>query len=215
MPFPRKLFCGLLATLGVTGVAIQTVVASPLRDAAALELARVQTTAIEQAQARLPQFDQPRHRATSPHAGWQVGGRLDHSGRRAATRPVVLAILKSAAARHQLDPKLVLALSYWESGWDQSKVSATGAIGLMQVEPPTAAEAGPTLLGRPVDVTDPVDNAEVGAAILREDLTTFGSPELALAAYYQGPTSLRNDGMLPDTQAYVGGILALASRLNA
>jgi soluble lytic murein transglycosylase-like protein len=85
----------------------------------------------------------------------------------------------------------------------------------MQVEPPTAAEAGPKLLGRPVDVTDPVDNVDVGAAILRQDLNTFGSVELALAAYYQGPTSLRNDGMFPDTQAYVDGILALASRLNA
>jgi soluble lytic murein transglycosylase-like protein len=90
----------------------------------------------------------------------------------------------------------------------------TGAVGLMQVEPPTAAEAGPALLGRPVNVADPVDNADVGTAVLRQNLDQFGSPELALAAYYQGPNSLRDYGMLPDTETYVSGILALAARLN-
>ena len=37
---------------------------------------------------------------------------------------------------------------------------------------------------------------------------------MALAAHYQGPTSLRANGMLPDTQANVASILALAARLN-
>ena len=123
-------------------------------------------------------------------------------------------ILQAAALRHRLDPKLVLALSYWESGWDQSLVSDSGAIGLMQVEPATAQEAGPSLLGRPVNVNDPYDNADVGAAILREDLDAFSNPSMALAAYYQGPSSLRAYGMLPDTQQYVDGILSLASRMS-
>jgi len=123
-------------------------------------------------------------------------------------------VLTEAAQRHHLDPKLVLALAYWESGWDQSKVSASGAVGLMQVEPATAAEAGPGLLGRPIDLDDPYDNADVGAAILREDLDNFTDPVMALAAYYQGPTSLRENGMLPDTQQYVQGILDLAGRIS-
>ena len=123
-------------------------------------------------------------------------------------------VLTEAAQRHHLDPKLVLALAYWESGWDQAKVSASGAVGLMQVEPATAAEAGPGLLGRPVDLDDPYDNADVGAAILREDLDNFTDPVMALAAYYQGPTSLRENGMLPDTQQYVQGILDLAGRIS-
>src|SRR5436190_1640658 len=129
-------------------------------------------------------------------------------------RAFIRRVLIAAAQRHQLDPKLVLALSYWESGWDQSKVSASGAVGLMQVEPATAAEAGPGLLGRPVDLDDPYDNADVGAAILREDLDNFTDPVMALAAYYQGPTSLRENGMLPDTQQYVQGILDLAGRIS-
>ncbi len=108
----------------------------------------------------------------------------------------------------------MLALSYWESGWDQSRVSDTGAVGLMQVEPATAQEAGPALLGREVDSDNPSDNADVGVAILREDLDAFHSPQKALAAYYQGPTSVKADGMFPDTQQYVEGILDLASRMN-
>jgi soluble lytic murein transglycosylase-like protein len=130
------------------------------------------------------------------------------------SRALVHKILVEAATRHQVDPKLVLALSYWESGWDQSRVSETGAVGLMQVEPSSANEAGPALLGREVDIEDPVDNADVGVAILRQDLDAFHSPERALAAYYQGPTSLKAHGMYLDTQQYVEGILDLASRMT-
>jgi len=123
-------------------------------------------------------------------------------------------LLRDAALRHQLDPRLVLAVSYWESGWDQSRVSQTGAVGLMQVEPATAEEAGPALLGRAVDITNAYDNADVGTAVLKEDVDAFHDPAMALAAYYQGPTSLRTNGMFPDTQQYVQGILDLAGRMN-
>jgi len=129
-------------------------------------------------------------------------------------RAFIRRVLIEAAQRHQLDPKLVLALSFWESGWDQTRLSASGAVGLMQVLPATAAEAGPGLLGRPIDLDDPYDNADVGAAILREDLDNFKDPTMALAAYYQGPTSLRENGMFPDTQQYVQGILDLAGRMS-
>ena len=132
---------------------------------------------------------------------------------RPPTEAQIRGILRAAAIRHGIDPKLVLALSYWESGWDQSLVSSTGAVGLMQVEPATAQEAGPALLGRAVDITDPPDNADVGAAVLKQDLDAFRDPAMALAAYYQGATSLRAYGMFPDTQQYVDGILNLASRM--
>jgi hypothetical protein len=123
-------------------------------------------------------------------------------------------ILREAALRHQLDPKLVLAVSYWESGWDQSRVSETGAVGLMQVQPATAQEAGPALLGRAVDLTDPYDNADVGTAVLKQNIGAFHDVAMALAAYYQGPTSLRAYGMFPDTRQYVQGILDLAARMS-
>jgi soluble lytic murein transglycosylase-like protein len=147
-------------------------------------------------------------------AGSPANESLETRAVRRADRLDPRPILREAALRHQLDPKLVLAVSYWESGWDQSRVSQTGAVGLMQVEPATAQEAGPALLGRVVDITDPFDNADVGAAVLKEDLDAFHDPSMALAAYYQGPTSLRAHGMFPDTQQYVQGILDLAARMN-
>src|SRR5258706_3729680 len=77
------------------------------------------------------------------------------------------AIIVSQARRHDLNPNFALALSYWESGWNQDAVSSTGAIGLMQVEPYTGAWAGPRLLGRRVNLHDANDNAELGVALLR------------------------------------------------
>src|SRR5207244_10280465 len=51
------------------------------------------------------------------------------------------AILIRAARHHNLNPNFVLAVSYWESGWNQAARSRTGAVGLMQVEPYTAARS--------------------------------------------------------------------------
>lgn len=130
-----------------------------------------------------------------------------------AARERTRQLLVAVALRHGVDPQLLLALSYWESGWDQSKVSVGGAVGLMQVEPYVAQVAGPTLLERPVDINNPYDNADVGAAIFKEDLDNYGNPAMALAAYYQGPQSLQQYGVLPDTQQYVQGILSLAPNL--
>jgi len=147
------------------------------------------------ADAKAPEQPEPSVRGRGPHLNAQR-------------------LLREAALRHQLDPRLVLALSYWESGWDQSRVSETGAVGLMQVEPATAQEAGPALLGRAVDIRDAYDNADVGTAVLKEDVAAFHDLTMALAAYYQGPTSLRANGMFPETQQYVQGILDLAARMN-
>ncbi|MDQ6884405.1 MAG: lytic transglycosylase domain-containing protein [Candidatus Dormibacteraeota bacterium] len=214
MPPARRLLLALvIAGAGLTGLT-QYAATGPIRAVSASQLAQVRLTLEQQARARLPEFGHRNESHRALGAVQQTGGQLDHSGSRLNSKPAVVKILKAAAIRHQLDPRLVVALSYWESGWDQSKVSVTGAVGLMQVEPPTAAEAGPKLLGRAVNVQDPFDNADIGAAVLKENLNSFGSPEMALAAYYQGPNSLKANGMLGDTQAYVTGILALAARLD-
>src|SRR2546425_5984209 len=76
------------------------------------------------------------------------------------------AILIRAARRHNLNPNFVLAVSYWESGWKQSALSRTGAVGLMQVEPYTAAWAGPRLLHRRGHPNKPAGKAPPGAAPL-------------------------------------------------
>ena len=40
-------------------------------------------------------------------------------------------VLDQAAQRHGLEPSLVEAVAWWESGWDQKAVSDAGAVGLM------------------------------------------------------------------------------------
>ena len=124
------------------------------------------------------------------------------------------AIIVAAARHHGLNPNFALAVSYWESGWNQSVVSSTGAVGLMQVEPYTAVWAGPAFLGRAVDLNNATDNAELGAAMLRHYLEVFDDPKLALAAYYQGETATRKHGIYPSSRRYVDGIWALRNRFQ-
>ena len=129
---------------------------------------------------------------------------LDHTSARL--------LLIAAARHHGLRPGFVLAVSYWESGWNQWAVSRTGAIGLTQLEPGTAAWAGPALLHRRVNLYNAFDNAEVGAALLRYYLDRLHSPSLALAAYYQGLGGVIRYGIYRSSRTYVRGILSLARR---
>jgi len=131
------------------------------------------------------------------------------------TRAQAKAILIRAARHHGVNPNFVLAVSYWESGWKQASRSRTGAIGLMQIEPYTAAKAGPALLHRAVDLNNPVDNAELGAALLRSYLDQLHDPKLVLAAYYQGLSGVRKHGIYPSSRSYVDGIWHLRNRFQA
>jgi soluble lytic murein transglycosylase-like protein len=137
------------------------------------------------------------------------------SGTPATTQAEARALLVDAAYHHGLRVSFVLAVSYWESGWNQEVVSKDGAIGLMQILPATENWAGPRLLGRHVDLRDARDNAELGAALLRAYLEEFDDPKLALAAYYQGPTAVHKHGIYPGSRRYVDGIWAVRNRFEA
>ena len=147
------------------------------------------------------------HRVTRPVARPVPAPRLTAAQSRA--------ILIRAARHHGLNPNFVLAVSYWESGWNQAARSYTGAVGLMQVEPYTAAWAGPALLHRRVNLNNPVDNAELGAALLRSYLDRLRDPKLALAAYYQGLSGVLRHGIYPSSRTYVNGIWRLRNRFQA
>jgi hypothetical protein len=137
---------------------------------------------------------------------------LDPAERRSALR----ALLAAAAARHGLDPGLVMAVAWWESGWDMTKVSSTGAVGIMQIDPATASELGPKLLGRPVDVHDPYDNADLGAAVLKADLEDAnGDLAVALASYYEGAANVDPSNLDPGAQTYVDGVTSLQKQFDA
>lgn len=128
---------------------------------------------------------------------------------------IVATELKTAAQSQRLDPGLVMAVAWWESGWDQSKVSETGALGVMQVDPATARELGPRLLGRHADPHDLSDNAALGAAVLHADLSdSHGDLPVALASYYEGANNVDPAALDAGAQTYVNGVLALAKQFD-
>lgn len=109
----------------------------------------------------------------------------------------------AAARRHGIDAKLLRAVAWAESRGRSDAVSNKGAIGIMQLMPATAASLG-------VNPRDPVANIDGGAAYLAQQLATFGTVPLALAAYNAGPGAvIRYRGVPPyaETRAYVSNIL--------
>jgi len=112
-----------------------------------------------------------------------------------------------------LPASLVEAICFWESGWRQSAVSPTGAVGVCQIEP-GAAETVRRLTGdASLDPRSASDNIEISAVYLRWLLDQNGGRRgEALAGYYQGPTSVKEHGILTVSRPYVAGILALLQR---
>ncbi len=86
------------------------------------------------------------------------------------------------------DPALVLGLMRQESSFDAGIVSHAGAVGLMQLMPDTARQAG----GRGAALSDPATNMRLGEVYLQSLLTQFGGVvPYALAAYNAGPHRAR------------------------
>ena len=113
-------------------------------------------------------------------------------------------IISSAAARYNVDPRLVSAIAQAESGGNQSAVSPSGAIGVMQLMPDTAAALG-------VDPYNKTQNIDGGTKYIRQMLDTFnGDVKKAVAAYNAGPQAVKDyDGVPPyrETQNYVNKVL--------
>jgi len=118
-----------------------------------------------------------------------------------------------------IDPGIALAVARTESGvcqWapDGSAVtSSTGAIGVMQLEPGTAAQLG-------VDPFDVNQNIRGGVAYLKQLYQKYGNWSDALAAYNWGPGKMDN-ALLTATAIpgqvlnYVRGILGIGTVYNA
>ncbi len=134
---------------------------------------------------------------------------------RAGGRAEVGALLEETAARYGLDPAMVKAIAWQESGWQQHVVSPDKAIGIMQVLPSTGRFVGESLVGRSLDLGNPVDNVEAGVAFLSYlGRLTGGDDRASLAGYYQGLRSVRVNGLYTDTTRYVDNVLALRARFS-
>lgn len=113
-------------------------------------------------------------------------------------------LIKEAAARYQVDPRLVAAVAQTESGGNQEAVSPAGAVGVMQLMPDTAAGLG-------VNPYDKRQNIEGGAKYLKQMMDTFGGDvRKAVAAYNAGSQAVKEYNGIPpyrETQDYVNKVL--------
>ncbi len=120
-----------------------------------------------------------------------------------ARRARLFPIVALAACEAGVPVGLFDALVVQESRYDMTAVSPKGAVGLSQLMPATA---------RYLAVANPFDalsNLRGGARYLREQLTTFGRVDLALAAYNAGPGRVRARWAVPrisETLGYVSSV---------
>jgi soluble lytic murein transglycosylase-like protein len=124
---------------------------------------------------------------------------------RLALRPLFL----KWALTYGVSPDLLQAIAWIESGWQTSVVSRTGAVGIGQIEPETAAFTS-WLIGMPLNSKSANDNIRMSARFLRYLLDRTGNNVgLSVAAYYQGLRSISMGIALPDTWLYVAAVLAV------
>jgi membrane-bound lytic murein transglycosylase MltF len=103
-----------------------------------------------------------------------------------------LALFRKYAERYNLDPLLLVAQAYQESGLDHSRRSRAGAVGIMQMLPSTARDKN---VGIP-DISGLENNIHAGAKYLSwimdryfsdSHMTRFQQELFGLAAYNAGP----------------------------
>lgn len=122
-------------------------------------------------------------------------------------------LLESEAAAHSLDPSLVKAVAWQESGWNQKARSSVGAIGIMQVMPGTARYINQSLGTGSLNVRKAPDNVKLGVTYLRHVIDVTGSEKKGLAAYYSGPGNVGSH-LKSYQKPYVHAVQALKARFR-
>lgn len=131
-------------------------------------------------------------------------------------------LLREASDTHGIDYALLQAVIATESGFNTRAVSPKGAVGLMQLIPPTAERYGVKAekdLPLQKKLTDPRINIAAGSRYLRDLIKMFpGQLELAVAAYNAGEGAVQRAGNkipnYPETQNYVKNVMQLYSQLK-
>ncbi len=134
------------------------------------------------------------------------------AGRDVPTRQEVHDKVVRTAKRHGVDPSLALAVSYKESGWDHRQVSVANAVGTMQMIP-SSGEWASAAAGRDLDLLDTDDNITAGVLLLKSLTEQAPNTAEAVAGYYQGLASVRENGMYEDTKQYVSDVKTLQQRM--
>ena len=127
--------------------------------------------------------------------------------------PRIEALLDEFAAAEGLDPGLVKAVAYVESGWQPDAVSSIGAAGVMQIVPSTGHWLETEVFGYDLNIeTSAYDNIKAGTRYLRILLDLTGDIDQALAAYNQGFGALSLGILYEDTIQYVASVNAIKQR---
>jgi LysM repeat protein len=137
------------------------------------------------------------------------------SGLDPSTYQTLSPLFRRWAAQYGVSPSLLEAVAWQESGWQQSVQSPTGAVGVGQVEPYTAAFIQSDIVGVPLDIYSVSDNIRMSAAFLGYLAAAEGGNTcLTVAAYYEGPLNLQTYGVLPSAQQYVSDVEYLQSQFQ-
>ena len=124
----------------------------------------------------------------------------------------VRALLDKWARTYGVDPSLVKALAWMESGFQTNLTSSVGAWGVMQIIPSTWDYVEDVLAGEKIPRTAD-GNVRVGVLYLRQLLRSFnGNERLALAGWYQGERAVRQHGMYKESKWFSKVVLALRRR---
>jgi LysM repeat protein len=131
-----------------------------------------------------------------------------------ASSDEIRSLLDHWAGYYGVPTDLFRALTWFESGWNNTLVSPVGAIGIGQLMPSTARWVAEDLIAESLDPFVVEDNIRMSARFLSYLLDQLGGDErLAVAAYYQGLHAVAVHGIYPSSASYVDGILSLRNRI--
>ncbi|WP_319422367.1 lytic transglycosylase domain-containing protein [Pleurocapsa sp. FMAR1] len=130
--------------------------------------------------------------------------------------------IREYAQQEQINPLLVISVMRKESTFDPKIDSAVGAIGLMQIVPPTANWIAKQIQLPNYSLTNPDDNIKIGTWYLKHNHDRYQDNSLLAVASYNAGTSNVNDWLtkydlndrdrfieqipFPETKDYVEGV---------
>jgi LysM repeat protein len=141
-----------------------------------------------------------------------------HGDEEQATRhppedPELEQMFNELAASEGVDPGLVKAIAWLESGWQQHVVSPAGAVGFMQLTPVTVQWLEQAVFGYQLNEDASVhDNVNMGVTYLRILMEATGDEDKAIASYYQGYGATMSGVMYEETKHYVQLVRAVQER---
>ena len=145
--------------------------------------------------------------AAAVTSGSQASSAASTSGNTSSSSSTSLdAYFEEAAAKYNVDVKLLKAIAHAESNFNPNATSSSGAMGVMQLMSSTAKSLGIT------DAYNAYDNIMGGAKVISQHLANYnGDVSLALAAYNAGSGNVAKYGGVPpftETQNYIKKVLA-------